>query len=285
MKIKSIILGFLGLGLIALYLACSIIEPYQQGVVFKKTGPEILKPGFYITAPWPAPIQKIDMRAHNSTISAIAATTQDKMNVLVDVSVFWSIQNSVIYVNNTHANSGQIDSWLKQNISATIQQGVSKKTLAQLLGQPSNSLTQGLNTSLSQSAAKTGIQIIDINVQGLHYAPDMLNKVYQNMQDSAQASANQVTAQAKQEVDQIKEQGQLAVNSVINNAQVQAASIRGQGEAQAQEIYNKAYQKDPQFYAFYRSMQLYQQLLTSKNTVLVVKPQGQFLKYLNSYKP
>jgi membrane protease subunit HflC len=113
----------------------------------------------------------------------------------------------------------------------------------------------------------------------------MLDKVYQAMQASSQQAVSQINAQGAQQAAQIAQQGKVAAASVLNDAMVQAATIKGQAEAQAQLIYNQAYRKDPQFYSFYRSMELYQQVFSSKGTVLVVKPEGQFLKYLNSYKP
>ncbi|MDF2940845.1 MAG: hflC [Gammaproteobacteria bacterium] len=285
MKVKSIFIGLMAVGAVAAYFACTVVEPYQQAVIFKQSSSEILKPGFYVNVPFTSSIQKMDMRTQAYTVASIAATTQDKSNLLIDAAVLWNIQDVQAYAKATHADPAQINSWLNQSIAQAIQQAVSKKTIVQVLGVPSNSFTQSLSATLVQGAQQRGIQILDINLQNIAYAPDMLSQVYQSMQSSVNSSVNQINANGQQESAQITAQGKAAADAVINNAYVQAATIKGQAEAKAQVIYNQAYSKDPQFYAFWRSMQLYQELFTSKNTVLVVKPQGQFLQYLNSYKP
>ncbi|MDF2530016.1 MAG: hflC, partial [Gammaproteobacteria bacterium] len=195
MKAKNILISLAGIGLIAAYFSCTNIEPYQQGAIFTKDNLKILQPGFYVTVPLIQNVQKIDMRMQSTTLSSIAVSTQDHNNVLLDVVVVWKVVDAGDYAKATQANSQQIDKWLSQAVSPVVQKALAQKTLSQLLGSSSNNLASQLLASLSQNAQQQGIQLIDINIQNISFAPNMLDKVYQAMQASSQQAVSQINAQ------------------------------------------------------------------------------------------
>jgi len=283
-KVKLIMLGLFGFGLIASYLACTDIKPYEQGIILQKS-PKLVAPGFYITLPLITNIKKVDMRAQSTSIASIIITTQDKVKLDVDLTVIWKIADLATFAKVTQLNNAKVTSMLQASLATALSQKLSNQTMAQILGQPSNSLAPQLMASLNSIAQQLGIQIIDVNIQNLNFTPDGLKQVYQNMQASSQQEVALINAQGKQQLADITAQAKSAAQAVTNNARIQAASIKGQGEAQAQLIYNKAYAKDPKFFTFWRGLQLYQQLFTSNQAVFVLKPDGQFLQYLNNYKP
>ncbi|MDO8953643.1 MAG: SPFH domain-containing protein [Gammaproteobacteria bacterium] len=284
MKVKSIILGLIGLVIIIGYFACTEIQPFQQGVMANKSQ-KVLSPGLYVTLPILDAITPVDMRDQASSLQSIAVTTQDKIDLLIDVSVLWKISNITTFAKATALDNTAVNTALIEAITPIVKQKIATQTLAQVLGSTSNAMIASLSASLNQTAEKLGIQIIDVNLQNVNYAPDMLNAAYQKMQATSKQAVAAVTTAGQQQAAQITSQGLVAASAVSTNALVQAATIRGQAEAQAQLIYNAAYAKDPQFFAFWRSLQLYQQLFANKQTVMLVKPQGQFLQYLNTYKP
>jgi membrane protease subunit HflC len=106
--------------------------------------------------------------------------------------------------------------------------------------------------------------------------------VYQRMQESFRARANQLRAEGSADRERIKAEADRKRTETIANAQRDAERLRGEGDGQAAKIYAQAYGKSPEFYGFYRSLQAYRNALARDGDVWVVSPEGEFFKYLNA---
>jgi modulator of FtsH protease HflC len=127
-----------------------------------------------------------------------------------------------------------------------------------------------------------GIDVIDVRIKKIDVPETVTNTVYQQMRAERERVATGHRSQGRADAEAIEAQADANVTVAIANAKAEAAKIRAQGDALAAGIYSDAYSKDPEFYAFYRSMLAYQQSFNTKQDIIVLKPDSQFFKYFNN---
>jgi modulator of FtsH protease HflC len=134
----------------------------------------------------------------------------------------------------------------------------------------------------SGAATELGVELIDVRVQRIDLPDEVSGSVYQRMQESFRARANQLRAEGSAEGERIRAAADRQRTELLANAQRDAQRLQGEGDALAGRIYAQAYGKSPEFYSFYRSLQAYRNSMARDGDVWVVTPDGEFFKYLNS---
>jgi modulator of FtsH protease HflC len=130
-----------------------------------------------------------------------------------------------------------------------------------------------------------GIDVIDVRLRRADLPEGNGQAVYERMKAERQREAAQYRAQGAQQAQQIRADADRQRVEILADAQKQAQILRGQGDADSIKIYADAYGNDPNFFAFYRSLQAYREGLTGPGTTLVLTPDGEFFKYLEGAPP
>jgi len=132
----------------------------------------------------------------------------------------------------------------------------------------------------SGKAAALGVDLIDVRVQRIDLPEEVAARVYESMKQNFAKTASRLRAEGQQASAGIRASAERQRTVIIADAERDALRIRGEGDATAAQTYAHAYAKDPEFYAFYRSMQAYDRSLGKDGDLLVVTPDGEFFKYL-----
>ena len=127
-----------------------------------------------------------------------------------------------------------------------------------------------------------GIELIDVQLQRIDLTDDVATAVYQRMQQGQIAQAQQQRASGVAEAEKIRADAERKRAEILADATREAQRIRGEADARAGGAYAKAYARNPEFAAFYRSMQAYRNTLGRDGDILVIAPEGEFFKYLHS---
>ena len=131
-------------------------------------------------------------------------------------------------------------------------------------------------------ALSLGIEIVDVRIRRTDLMGDVLEATYKRMSSERQAEATNLQSLGEAKKVDIMAQADRAFTEKIAGAKKQSEIIRGEGDADRNRIFAEAFSKDPEFFAFYRSMQAYTKSLGGNGTTLVLKPDSQFFKYFGS---
>lgn len=243
--------------------------------------PLIFKPGLHFKIPLIESVKRFDMRLRTLDIESSRIMTKEQKEVLVDAFVKWRIVDPVVYFKATGANVGRAQALLRQQLNDGIRAEFGQQTISDLLSQERGDVMREILTNVKQAAKPLGIQVVDVRIKRIDLPTEVAETIFARMCSAREKMASLIRAEGQQQAEVIKAQADAKVAVTLANANSQAAKVRAAGEAQAAKIYADAYQKDPEFYSFYRSLLAYNDVFSQKQDTVVLSPKGQFFKYFN----
>ena len=131
-------------------------------------------------------------------------------------------------------------------------------------------------------ARKIGVQIIDVRVKRVDLPTEVSESVYRRMEAERKRVANELRSEGAAEAEKIRAGADKQREVIIAEAYRDAQRTKGEGDAKAAATYAQAFNQNPEFFAFYRSLEAYRNSFQSKNDILVLEPNSDFFKYMNS---
>ena len=141
-------------------------------------------------------------------------------------------------------------------------------------------IMENMRVRADTDARLIGVQILDVRLKRVDFPTEVSESVYRRMEAERTRVANELRSEGAATAEQIRADADRQREVIIAEAYRQAQTIMGEGDARATEIYAKAFQKDPEFYSFYRSLDAYRNTFSSKSDVLVLDPSSDFFRYL-----
>jgi membrane protease subunit HflC len=240
-------------------------------------------PGLHLKWPlWIDNVRRFERRIITQRYEGETFLTSENKALIVDFYVKWRVRDPAQYYRATAGISDDASSRLGENVKDGIKSVVARRTLQEIVITERTVFTGDMFSRASEAAKGLGVELVDVRVQRIDLPDEVSGSVYQRMQESFRARANQLRAEGSAERERIKAEADRRVTEVLANAKRDAERLRGQGDGEAARIYAQAYGKSPEFYGFYRSLQAYRNALVRDGDVWVVSPEGEFFKYLNS---
>jgi len=140
-------------------------------------------------------------------------------------------------------------------------------------------ITEKLN---QQTLGEFGIRVVDVRVKGIDLPDDLSKSVYRRMSTEREREARETRSQGKELAEGIRADADRQKTVLVANAYKESEQIRGDGDALSASTYAEAYNRDPEFYAFTRSLKAYTETFAGNNDVLLLKPDSDFFKYMKS---
>ena len=159
---------------------------------------------------------------------------------------------------------------------------MAQRTLQEIVSAERAAFTGDMFDRASASVGNLGVELVDVRVQRIDLPEDVAQRVYASMQQSFERLARQLRGEGEKEALRIRAEADRKRLEIVSAASRDALRIRGEGDSRSADIYAKAYGRDPEFYAFYRSMQAYRNSLGKDGDVMVVSPDSDFFRYLRS---
>ena len=147
---------------------------------------------------------------------------------------------------------------------------------------PGPSVMEKIKDLATQKAESLGITVIDVRINKIALPQATLNRVYNNMRTEFSTQATKIRADGLKQAEAIRADSDKQKTIILATAKEQAAKTIAEGQAQSAQIYADAYQNDPKFYQFYRSLEAYQNVFKTKDDTIVLHPKGEFFKYFNT---
>jgi membrane protease subunit HflC len=265
-------------------LTAFVVDQRQFGVVYEMGNPKrsITEPGLYWQAP--PPIQKVgylDKRlltltsnSANDTIPA-PVLTAEKKRIGIDWYVRWRITDPLVYVTNLGRDEKAGAAQLNRVVRNAFQEEISRHTVQEIISSKREEVMSNVKRAVEQAVKGDkpwGIDIVDVRLTRADYAESIIASVFDRMKNERQRIASKSRAEGAAEAERIKADADRQSQIIVANATRDAQKVRGEGDAQAARIYAEAFGKDPQFAAFYRSLDAYKESLGKKGDVMVIDP-------------
>jgi membrane protease subunit HflC len=241
------------------------------------------KPGLHFKLPWDK-VTTFDNRLLSQSYTGETFLTNDGRGLIVDFYVKWRVKDPIrFYTAFSQSPTGPVDQ-AGQRLASTVKDGiktvVAQRSLQQVVSAERAAVTSEMLGQASAKAAALGVDLVDVRVQRIDLPDEVAARVFESMKQNYAKTAMRLRAEGQQSSASIRSTAERQRTEIIANAERDALQIRGEGDATASQTYARAYGKDPEFYAFWRSMQAYERSLGKDGDLLVVTPDGEFFRYL-----
>lgn len=245
----------------------------------------VYAPGLHIKVPVIDKIKFLDARIQTLDGAADRFVTSEKKDLMVDSYVKWRIRDFEKYYLSTNGGiKANAESLLQRKINNDLRTEFGRRTIKEIVSGSRDELQNDALENASESAKDLGIEVVDVRVKQINLPANVSNSIYQRMRAERQAVAKEHRAQGKEQSEIIRATIDASVTVKIADAERKALTIRGEGDALAAKIYADAYNKDPEFYAFVRSLEAYRASFNGGSDVMVLEPDSEFFRYMKSVK-
>ena len=281
--------SFFGLiGLLALLVVVSsslyIVNQYERAVVlrFGALVKSDVKPGIHWKVPLTDKVRRFDGRLLTADMSPESFYTVENKRLVVDSYIKWRIKDVDTYYRTTSGDERLAADRLSQRVADGLRNQFGRRTLHDVVSGKRDELMAELNTTLNESAnTLLGIEVVDIRVKRIDFPPEVSQSVFARMAADREKEAREYRGQGKEQAEVIRADADRQKVVLEANAFRDAERLRGEGDAKAASIYATAYNKDPEFYAFTRSLNAYKKSFGGKEDLMVLDPKSDFFRYLN----
>ena len=271
--------------LLVLSLSLFTVDQRQYAMVFQfgEVVRVIKEPGIQFKIPMLQNVRYFDRRIQTiDPDSPELFNTREKKNVLVDSFVKWRVVDVEQFYKSVGGNEAAAVSRLRQTINDGLRAEFGQKTVTDVISGQRDQVMESVRKRADLDARKIGVQLLDVRLKRVDFPEKISQSVYDRMQSERRAVASQQRSEGAAEAERIRADAERQRDIILAEAYRKAQAIKGEGDARAAAIYAEAYGKNPEFYAFYRSMDAYKQTFRNKSHVLVLDPSSQFLKYLKN---
>jgi membrane protease subunit HflC len=279
--------GTLVFGLITLLVVASLsafsVDQREYAIVFRLGEIVSVKkePGLYFKIPLVDNVRYFEKRIVTlDWVEPDRFITSEKKNVLVDSFVKWKIVDPSKYYVSVRGDEKQAEARLSQVVNDGLRAEFGKRTIHDVISGERAKIMDILRDKADREARQMGIQVLDVRLKRVDLPQEVSDSVYQRMEAERKRVANDLRSQGAGAAEKIRADADKQREVIISEATRDAQRIKGEGDAKAAETYAAAYGKNPEFYAFYRSLEAYRNSLKTKADVLVLDPSSEFFKYL-----
>lgn len=243
------------------------------------------QPGLHAKVPLLQQVLTLDDRilAFDGTPQRYA--TSDKQSINVDYYVKWRIADPAEYYRATNGDELQAGQRLSPIVSNALRSAVDARSLQQLIASGQSDLAASALQQSNEQVKGLGVSVVDVRITGIEFPDDIKAAVYKRMQTERQQQAAAIRADGKQQAEAIKADAESQAQVIRANGESQAEKVKGEGDAQAAQIYAQAASQDPDFFAFYRSLEAYKQAFGDGKGTIILKPDSEFLRYFGNPAP
>lgn len=280
--------------LVALMLAASalfVVDQRQVAVVYSlgEIKEVITEPGLKFK--YPPPFQNVvflDRRIQTMDSPDVRPIfTAEKKSLVIDWLVKWRITEPRQFIRNNGVDIRNLENRLSPVVQAAFNEEVTRRTVGGVLATEREKVMNDVRARLAGEAKSFGIEILDVRIKRVDFVANITDSVYRRMESERKQVANELRSQGQAEGEKIRADADRQREVIIAEAYRDAQKVKGEGDAKASALYAEAFNRDPQFAQFYRSLEAYRSSFRNKTDVMVLDPNAEFFKAMrgNSAAP
>lgn len=256
------------------------VDQTEQALVVQFGSPQrvVTEPGLNVLIPFVQNVIYFEKRVLDLDAPSEEVTSSDQKRLVVDAFARYRIVDPLKFyqtVNNTQLAEQRLSAILNSNIRVTL----AGKTFQAVLSGQRAELMRLIRDQTNAEAAGLGIQVVDVRIRRADLPQANSQAIFARMRTDRQKEAADIRAKGNQLSQEIRAEADKKSTIIIAEATKQAAIMRGEGDAQRNKIYAEAFSKDPDFFAFYRSMQAYTASMSGSDTTMVLSPNSEFFHF------
>ena len=272
-------------GLLLVGIGLSAFTVNQRELAIKLQVGEVVRadyePGLHFKIPVFQTIRKFPKRILTISDRPERIFTAERLALQVDFFVKWRIVDPVQFYTSTGGALLVANNRLSEIIKNAIVTEFGKRSVQEAISVERVELMRDMLETAKETAQGLGVELVDVRVKQVEFPDDVRNSVYQQMREERARVAAERRAQGAEIAEQKRSAADRQRTVIIADANRDAQIIRGEGDARAAETYASAYSQDPEFYAFYRSIDAYRNSVGKSGDILVLDPNNEFFRYLN----
>jgi membrane protease subunit HflC len=266
----------------AVYASAFIVHQNEQALVLEFGKPKrvVQQPGLHWKLPLVETVDIFDKRILDIDTQTQEVTASDQKRLIVDAFARYKIVDPLKFY-QTLRYEGAVRSRLGPIVESALRRALGSATFQDVVRDKREALMRQILKNVNQEGEDFGLQVVDVRIKRADLPEQNQKSVFDRMRAERQREAAEFRAQGTGEANRIRGTADREVTVIKAEATRKGEELRGQGEAERNRIFAEAYGSDPDFFAFYRSMQAYEQGLQSNGTRLVISPDSDFFKYFS----
>jgi membrane protease subunit HflC len=274
---------------VALFLLASsslfIVDQRQQAILFQLGEVVDVKtaPGLYFKIPLAQNVRYFDSRILTmDTAEPERFITSEKKNVLVDLFVKWRIIDVKQYYISVRGDEMLAQTRLAQTVNSSLRDEFGNRTVHDVVSGERDKIMEIMRQKADADARKIGVEVVDVRLKRVDLPQEVSESVFRRMEAERKRVANELRSTGAAESEKIRADADRQREVILAEAYRKAQEAKGEGDAKASAIYAGAFQPNPEFYSFYRSIEAYKQSFKNKGDMMVLEPTSEFFKYLKN---
>lgn len=236
--------------------------------------------GLHFKVPFVDVVRRFDARILTLDARAERFLTVEKKSIQVDSYAKWRIIDVTRYYTATNGEQAVAERLLAQRINEGLRNEFASRSLQEVVSGQRDELMQNFTRELNRiTAGSMGVEMLDVRVKKIDLPGEVSEQVYRRMAAEREREAKEHRAIGKEQAEIIKAEADREAVVIEANAYSQAEKIRGAGDAAAAGIFAEAFSRDPEFYAFTRSLNAYRSTFSGKNDIILLDPESDFFRY------
>ncbi|MCR9255621.1 MAG: protease modulator HflC [Alphaproteobacteria bacterium] len=283
-RIVAIVLGVLAIAVIVVgSSALFTVHQTQQALVLQFGEPKraIKDPGLKVKIPFIQDVQFYEKRTLPLDPPRQQVILIDQKRMDVDTFGRFRIEDPLRFF-QTVGNETGARSRLSAIINSALRRVLGNVSLPQILSDERQGLIDQIRGEVNVEANRLGIEIVEVRIRRADYPEETSQAIFNRMRSEREREASEFRAEGEELSQQIRSDADRQQTVILAAAERQAQELRGEGDSQAIRIYAEAFGKDPDFFAFYRSMEAYRTALSGSDTTMVLSPDSDFFEFFNS---
>lgn len=281
--ISVIFLIILGVGAFAAYNAYFIVHQTQTALVLRFGEPKqiVTTPGLNFKIPFAENVEYFDKRILDLNLPQKEVIAADQKRLVVDAFARYRIADPLLFFQSVTNEAGARNR-LESLLDSALRSILGSSTFVQVVKEQRDQLMEQIGQRVDNEAKNFGMNIIDVRLKRVDLPEANSQAIYERMKTERQREAAEIRAQGSEQAKRIRANADRQVTVTIAEASRDAERLRGEGDGERNRIYAEAFGRDPDFFAFYRSMQAYEEGLKAEDTRMVITPDTEFFQYFNA---
>lgn len=284
-KYTSTLLGAIAALFFLASSALFIVDQRQHAIVFQLGEVVDVKtsPGLYFKIPLVQNVRYFESRIMTmDTVEPERFITSEKKNVLVDLFVKWRIVDVKQYYISVRGDEMLAQTRLAQTVNSSMRDEFGNRTVHDVVSGERDKIMEIMRQKADADARKIGVEVVDVRLKRVDLPQEVSESVYRRMEAERKRVANELRSTGAAESEKIRADADRQREVILAEAYRKAQEVKGEGDAKASSIYAGAFQQNPEFYSFYRSLEAYKQTFKNKGDMMVLEPGSEFFKYLKN---
>lgn len=279
-------IGALAAGAAALALLAGAtlftVDQRQNAIVFQfgEVKDVVTKPGLHFKLPLVQNVRYVDTRILTlDDPEPQRFITSENKPVLVDAFVKWRIADARTYYIAVSDERGAAYR-INQTVNGLLREEFGKRTVHDVVSGERDEIMVRVRERVGEDAKKIGVEIVDVRLKRVDLPQEVSADVYRRMESERKRVAAELRSTGAAEAEKIRAEAEKQREVILAEAYREAQRVRGEGDAKAAAIYAAAFSQNPEFYAFFRSMEAYRSTFRNRSDLLLLEPNSDFFRYL-----